>query len=471
MSEQQEIGSNQVFRVLTEVGRRSKKARFLPLLVFTLAIGIAALGGAIVLLGPEWPSAAWLIAGLTLACLAMLTLNVLGRQTRTGVVARRVDHALGLSEQLSSAIYVANRGLDTAVTRSLLHKAGDAANSIDIVRAIPMQTRLLGISVAALLVALSGTALAYGLLNAAPQPITAAAEPAETPAQNAIAAEDLDVLAKLIANDAERRNSDYLEALANSIEALAEKARDGASQAEIETQLQALMEHAAAGYAGDNPEWLDQGQNAGAVLQNAVAFNTARQQAAEQRARLAERNGEGSRISSADMYRLDDDRMARSATPTPQGNSPPSDNAVSDREGTLENASLGGGESLAKPMEDEAFTSAGSLPVGAAAQSGKGESNIAGGGSQALAENSAFLETMADPTQTMSIAADEVSEGSRIRMHVPTSAELSATEAVTDGGAVWDRQLAQVVRRQRIAPSASPVVSHYFNRPAAEPER
>jgi hypothetical protein len=471
MSEQHSEGSNQVFRVLTEVGQRSRTARLLPLLVFTLAIGVAALGGAILYLGGDWTAVAWQIAGLTTVCCVALTAAVFAVRPGPGVVARRIDYSLGLSEQLSSAMDMARRGSASPVVRSLFERAGWTASQIDPARAVPLRTPLLWASLVALLASAGATGIAYALRGDVVSLPTQSVEETVAATQPAIAAEDLDILAELVAEDAERRDSDYLEALSNSIEALARQAREGQPQAELQAQLQALMDHAAAGYSGDNPEWFDQGENAGAVLQNAVAFNTERQQAAERRARLAERAGEGTRISSADMYTLSDDRMSRSATPPPAGNAPPSDNAMAAREGELQSESLAGGETLARPMEDEAFTSAGSLPVGAAAQSGKGESNIAGGGSQALADSSAFLETMADPTQTMSIAAESVSEGSRIRMHVPTSAELSAAgDLSSTGPAGWERQLAQVVGRQVIGPDASAAVAHYFNRPPAGQE-
>jgi hypothetical protein len=116
-------------------------------------------------------------------------------------------------------------------------------------------------------------------------------------------------------------------------------------------------------------------------------------------------------------------------------------------------------------MQDEAFESAGALPVGAAAQSGKGESNIAGGGSQPLAPDSGFLQSMPDPTEAMSIAADNPQSGSRIRLHVPTGAELSDTASLGGGSANdWARQSAQSVSRQKVSANASAVVSRYFNR-------
>ncbi|MCW5719538.1 MAG: hypothetical protein KIS86_00195 [Devosia sp.] len=448
-------------------------ARLLPLLILTIAIGVAALGGAIIILGQDWFGAGLPIAGAVLVCIGALVTVTFSHHPRADVLARRLDFSLGLSEQLSTATGAAARTSDSPIVRSLLAQAGRTASHIDIVRAMPLSTKAMGLSLAALVVAACGTAIAYSRLADVPHPGLEAAVSADKPETARIKAEDLDVLAELVANDAQRRNSDYLKALSNSLEALAEAAREGASQAELETQLQALLDHAETGYAGQTPDWLTEGRDEPAgVLQNAVAFNQARQKAAEERARLAEMNGSGPKISSADMYTLSDDRLTRSAAPQPSVDTPPGKNAIADREGELQNEIPAGGDSLARPMEDEAFASAGSLPVGAAAQSGKGESNKAGGGSQSLAENTEFLETMADPTQSMSIYADEVTEGSRIRMHVPTSADLSETAALAgDDSAGWSRQRAQLVMRQAITPEASAVVSHYFNRPMPGQER
>lgn len=474
MSGQSASDAGQISRVLTAVGHRARVARLLPVSITALAIGVAALGGAIFVMGPNWPQAGWLIAGgLSLSLLA-IGMVALARTTRPDIVARRIDHRLGLAEQLSSATAAAGSAVDSPIVRSLLVSAGRVAQNIDVKRAVPLVTRPLGLSLAALLLAICGTALAFGLIAVNVQVSLETPQAIDAPDTGAeITADALDVLAELVAEDAERRNSDYLAALANSVKSLAEKARNGATQAELETELQALLDHAAAGYQGKMPEWMNgPGEQPAGVVQNALAFSTARQKAAEERARLAEMRGDGPKVTSSDMYTLPEDRLSASAAPQPAGNSAPNENAVADREGQLQSESLGGGDTLARPMEDEAFASAGSLPVGAAAQSGKGESNIAGGGSQALADNSQFLETMADPTQSMSIAADQVGEGSRIRMHMPTSADPSQT-ATFDGlqGADWSRQMAQIVTRQAITPEASVVVSRYFNRPVKSGEQ
>lgn len=469
MSGQSVSDASQISRVLTKVGHRASVARLLPMSITVVTVGVAALGGAILVMGHDWPQIGWLIAaGVSLGLMAIGAIALV-QTTGSDIVARRIDHRLGLAEQLSSANAAVGTSADSPIVRLLLVHAGRAARNIDVKRAVPLATRPLGLSLAALLLAICGTALAFGLIYVDLQ------VPAQTPqmadaadAAPAITAENLDVLADLVAEDAERRNSDYLAALANSISSLAEKARNGAPQAVLETELQGLLAHAAAGYQRQIPDWMKgAGEQPAGIVQNALAFSAARQKAAEERARLAEIRGDGPKVSSVDMYNLPEDRLTASAAPQPAGNSPPSENSIADREGQLQNKSLGGGDTLARPMEDEAFASAGSLPVGAAAQSGKGESNIAGGGSEALAENSQYLETMADPTQSMSISADEVGEGSRIRMHMPTGADPSQTMAIGgSSGSDWSRQMAQIVTRQAIGPQASVVVSRYFNRPA-----
>lgn len=459
------LGGNQVSALLAAIGRRAAMARYLPVLVLMLALGIAAMAAAIVWSGGVRPDLLVPIAAVTLLAMAALAAIVALRPLPPAIVARRVDFSLQLSEQLSTASGIKASTPSNAVLRSLYGGARRAASGIDVARAMPIYSRLLGLSFAALCLALGGAATAIGFAEyrAAPAQVIDAAE--APPAEESYSADDLDVLAKLIADDAERRNSDYLQALSKSISQLAEAARQGTPQPELKAELEALLEHAAAGYEGQMPDWMSNSAgDASSVLQNALAFSAARQQAAAERERLG---GNGPRISSVDMYKTSEDRFTKSATSQAPAASKPMEGSVADREGSLENSSIGGGDFAATPMEDQAFESAGSLPVGAAAQSGKGESNIAGGGSQALAENTAFLETMADPTLAMSIASEETSDGSRIRMHVPTSAELADVAALgAVGGAGWDRQVAQSVSRQVITPQASAAVSRYFNRPA-----
>lgn len=465
MSEQYNKTTDQVARVLHTIGWRAALARHLPYLTIALTIGIAAYGLAVIWQGGAGNDLLLTIVTLTLTAMFAIAALAMWHRRDLATVARRTDFSLGLSEQLSTAIDVpAGKAAQSPVQRSLMAEAHRAAAGIAIKQAIPIYSRLLGLTLGALLLAVCGATAAYSLRDT-PRTTPPAEEIAAAETPETISAEDIEVLAKLVEDDADRKNSDYLQALANSMKTLAQSARDGASQAEVQSQLEALLEHAAAGYQGQMPNWMsDTTADASTVLQNAVAFSQARQQAADERAKLPP--SANPRVKSSDMYTLTDDRMAKSATPLPPGHDEPMEGGMANREGELQNASLGGADFAARPMEDEAFESAGSLPVGAAAQSGKGESNIAGGGSQALAKSTGFLETMADPTEVMSISSEETNEGSRIRMHVPTTAELSdAGAAGSGGGTAWARQLAQSVSREVISPDASTVVSRYFNRP------
>lgn len=462
------VGTSHIDKVLVAISWRSALARMLPTLALVAAIGCVAYIIALLTLGQTGRSMALPIALITgFAIFAVVALLLLQRGS-LAQTARRADFNLHLSEALSTAIDVSPLGAqDNAVARSLRGQAEQIAAGIRVPQAIPIFSRLLAVSMAVLVFAACGAAAAHVYVggNAAAPAAPAVAE--VLPEEPDYSAEDIEVLAQLLAEDADRRSSDYLKAVANSLKELAETARSGTTPpTELRAQLEALINHASAGYDGRLPNWLaNELGDPGAVLQSARAFSDARQQAAAERAKMPS-EANRPRVSSADMYNLPEDRMSQGATPTPPSGKQ-MDNAAAQREGSLENSSLAGGEFSAVPMEDEAFESAGSLPVGAASQSGKGESNIAGGGSQALAESKGFLETMADPTETMSISADDTQEGSSIRMHVPTSAAPSAsTDLGGDRSGDWARQNAQIVSRQAISPDANAVVARYFNRPA-----
>ena len=463
--EQPSPSATQIAKIVGAIGKRAALARSLPLATIAIAGGLT--GFSLILALTRAASSGLLIAAAGLTLLAVLAIAIWSwrRSGNLGRIARRADIRLQLNETLSTAIGLAPAS-QNAVTRALETHASSVASRIDIGRAIPLFTRSTTLALAMLTLAIFGASAAYSLIGPTPPAPPAEAETAEPAAEDAIAADDIDILAKLIADDAKRRDSDYLKAVANSLQELAQAARDGTPPQQVQDQLKTLLDHAAAGYDGRMPDWMSANTaDANALIQNARTFSQARQQAALAR-QQAQANQPAAGGSSADMYNLPEDRLLRSAGTPPPGSQPPPDQGqAGEREGGLESASLNGGDFAATPMQDEAFESAGALPVGAAAQSGKGESNIAGGGSQPLAPDSGFLQSMPDPTEAMSIAADNPQSGSRIRLHVPTGAELSDTTAFGSGSAAdWARQSAQSVSRQKVSANASAVVSRYFNR-------
>lgn len=463
-------GPDQIAKVVRAIGKRAAIARILPLAAFAIAVGLTGFSIALALGHVAGPGLILLAMGLTLLAVLAVIIWSWRRSGDLRRIARRTDFRLHLSEALSTSIDLppANQN---AVTRALQAYGAGIAARIDIRRAIPLFTRSTALALAMLTLAIFGTSAAYSLIGPPPPALPAETAP-ETTAEDPISADDIDMLAQLIADDAERRDSDYLKAVSNSLQELAQAARDGTPPQQLQEQLAALLDHAAAGYDGNLPNWMSADTaDASALLQNARAFSQARRQAA-----LARQQAQGDKpmaaSASADMYNLPEDRLLRSAgTPPPGSQPPPQQGEGSEREGGLKSASLsGGGDFAATPMQDEAFESAGALPVGAAAQSGKGESNIAGGGSQPLAPDSGFLQSMPDPTEAMSIAAADPQSGSRIRLHVPTEAELSDTAALgRDFATDWTRQSAQSVSRQKVSADARALVSRYFNRLQTDP--
>lgn len=462
-------GPDQIAKVVRAIGKRAAIARILPLSTFAIAVGLTGFSIALALGHAASPGLILSVLGLTALAVLAVIIWSWRRSNNLRRIARRADVRLHLSEALSTTIDLPPAG-QNAVTRALQAHASGLATRIDISRAIPLFTRSTALALAMLTAAIFGTSAAYSLIGTTPPALPAETAPAAT-AEAPISADDIEILAQLIADDAKRRDSDYLKAVSNSLQELAQAARDGTPPQQLQEQLAALLDHAAAGYDGTMPNWMSADTaDASALLQNARAFSQSRQQAA-----LARQQAQGDQplaaSNSADMYALPEDRLLRSAGATPPSSQPPPQQGDgAEREGGLESASLSGGDFTATPMQDEAFESAGALPVGAAAQSGKGESNIAGGGSQPLAPDSGFLQSMPDPTEAMSIAADDPQNGSRIRLHVPTSTELSDTTALgSDSAAVWARQSAQSVSRQKVSADASALVSRYFNRLQTDP--
>lgn len=458
------------WRALTRIRRRETLSRVLPLLMFIGAISVTMLGlSSLTAVGEELTGPiAMATAGLAIAVIVF----EIWRHGDIQRIARRMDYRLRSAELLSTALGARPEMDASPVGRSLLRRAEGYANALDIDRAAPILSRATVLAAAALILATGGVWVG-SILGSRPVSV---AETAETPIvenRAPIGADDVEILARLLAEDAERHDSDYLEAVANSLEELAEAARRGMTQPDLQAELQTLIDHAQRGYEGRLPRWMADmpAGDAGALLQNARAFDEQRQAAALARQQAAE-NGDqpvaGGR--SSDMYNLPEDRLTRSANAPSSASQGLQEGDMAARAGDPSSAGEAGEGFAARPMEEGALESAGAFPIGAAAQSGKGESNMAGGGSQPFGPDSQYLESMPDPSQTMTISATDTQQGNRIRLHVPTTAEQTdAGAAAIDPNGSWARQAAEAINRQAVGPEADAVVSRYFNRPIDEP--
>lgn len=401
---------------------------------------------------PFWPFALAAVLG---ALVVVVQLRTASRPR----AARLLDHELRLGEAVSTAYELGDRG-NGPVLRALRGRADALAGQVDVRRLGRWRSRTMLLAAGFLAIA----ALVAAAVALRPTVHTGAATPTTEVSDEAprVTADALDTLAKLLADDAERKNSDYLAAVSRSVEQLAEQVKAGLSPEDVTDELQALLDHAKAGYEGQVPSWLQDGAN---DLQNVLrsAADTAEARRQSDLARAAKRSDpQQAGGLSSEMYKLDPSVLDRSAAELPAGNPDPA-KAGGEREGTLDGGPAGGGDFAARKMESEQLEQAGALPVGGAAQSGKGESNVAGGGSQPLLNDAGFLKSMPDPTSEMALSAADPQEDGHIRIFVPTGAEAHDAAGAGGGAAAYARQAAQAVDRQAVSGDATRVVSRYFN--------
>lgn len=452
--------SDAVTHIVEQAARRIALIEAVPLVLALAGAALLAWGAAL-LLSPSmasqiglWSFAAAAAAGATVVAVRL-------RATSRLRVARRMDRQLMLSEMVSTAYELRDRD-DGPVLRALRERAGTLAGQVDLRRLGAWGSRAMLLAGSFLVVA--GLVAAVALLRPAAE--TGAETPTAAGAANEappVSSGALDTLAKLIADDAERKNSDYLAAVSRSIEQLAEQLHAGQAPDDIAAQVQALLDHARAGYEGQLPSWLQGGSNdLQRVLRNASDFAEAKQQAASARAAKRGDPQQAGGLSS-DMYTLDPSVLDRSAAELPVATNTNQSKAGGEREGGLDTGPMGGGDFAAQRMDSEQLERAGALPIGGAAQSGKGESNVAGGGSQPLLNDSGFMQSMPDPTREMALTAADPQEDGHIRIYMPTGAEAHDAAGAAGGAAAYARQAAQAVDRQAVDGDAARVVARYFN--------
>jgi plasmid stabilization system protein ParE len=331
--EQPSPSATQIAKIVGAIGKRAALARSLPLATIAIAGGLT--GFSLILALTRATSSGLLIAAVGLTLLAVLAIAIWSwrRSGNLGRIARRADIRLQLNETLSTAIGLAPAS-QNAVTRALEAYASNVASRIDIGRAIPLFTRSTALALAMLTLAIFGASAAYSLIGPTPPSPPAEAETAEPAAEDAIAADDIDILAKLIADDAKRRDSDYLKAVANSLQELAQAARDGTPAPAIAGPAQ--------NPARSRRRWLRWPHARLDVGQYRRCQCPYRQcprlqpgpPASRPRRQQAQANQPASGGSSADMYDLPEDRLLRSAGTPPPGSQPPPDHSqAGEREG------------------------------------------------------------------------------------------------------------------------------------------
>lgn len=441
-------------RLISQVARRDALARSAPAVAVVLGVAIL-IGVGERLLGSFVAVRAEYIALAAAALVGAAVVLAARRKVSARTLAARVDRQFGLHETLSTAVGMDAATANGPVERALTRYANRLAASLDPRKMTPLQGRPAVAALSFLLVAVVLAGVVLLLPERARRPSSQA--PNISQVETAIDSSQLEALAQLLTEDAERQDSDYLAAVAHSVEQLAEDLKQGRASDLVASDLEALLEHARAGYGSKAPDWLQESAgDVGNVLAQATAALQAEQQAREVRASTPAGDG-----SSLDMYDLARRRTETNAE-LAKANAP-ADTPTPDGAGGGDGAPSGSDDFAASPMQSQQLQQVGSFSAGGAAQSGKGESNAAGGGAQPLLDDSGFLQSMPDPTVDMALTAADPQQDGRIRLFVPTSAEASASTGMANAAADYARLAAQVVDRQAVDEDALPIVSRYFN--------
>lgn len=430
---------------LTEVARRRMRRDLVLALLAGLVTGLAGLLFTRLVGGEALP-----VIALALAWIALGFGFTRAMLRRRGLrqLAFEVDRAAGLGQSFGTAVELSGpdrlmgraapdlpdtnaTARDYPVVRALLRDAAEGARNIAPAQLEPLVTRPVVIS-AALAVVL-GAAFVFVQVGGGTQ--------LPVPAQVASTVEDdmsiEDALAAAaaaadrIAQDAEAMDDPYLEAVARAMRDLTE--RDPAEQdvAALNEAVQELLEHASRAYGEDMPSWLDDTQMAGLGTRIAEFEDqeAARQAAAEARAAAREALGPG-------MYDRDERQAERVAGRDQDeliaGSAASEESRVSRGDFPDETPS-GGGDGL-RPLLPEELVSAGQVPVGAALQSGRGQSNMAGLGSESLEEDTAFSDLAGAGSESVVVSATPQAAGNRIRIETAPEASSDTTPGALSAG-------------------------------------
>ncbi|AEQ52081.1 hypothetical protein [Pelagibacterium halotolerans] len=398
---------------------------------------------------------------LTAGCVAWM-------RRRTAVEeAFFIDKASGLDEAYGTAVeLVQNPGsLNRPVPAELVGSVRNRLDGLAPSRLVKLMTP--GFALALVLTAATGVA-AWWLFQipaaTTPQPAVEA-QSEGLPADS----ETISTIAEILAEDAQARDDLLLGAVARTLAERAQTAgAEGLSDA-LAREINDLLDQAAATYGENPPAWLGDSEGtrlneleAGLeAMRNATAPSPAQPLEPPQgRGDAVQATPEGpgmyeARPELAEQYanRSDDERLADAEIVS--NGEPPTD--------------LGGGSSGEGPqlMEPQQLQSIGSIPVGAALESGRGLSNAAGLGEQDMQADDAFAQLGAEPGEDLVVSAEPQSGGSRIRIEiVPQAAEDGGASAANAIGGQTGSGSSEPVARDFIPLSARDITARYFERPA-----
>lgn len=379
-----------------------------------------------------------------------------------------IDRASGLNEAYGTAVELVQHpeALDRPVPAELVGSVRSRLGSLSPSRLVAFITP--GFLLALVLTVATGSA-AWWLFqmpaSIIPQ-LSVEAGPESAPADS----ETISTIAEMLTEDAEARDDLLLGAIARTLAERAQTAgAEGLSDA-LAREINDLLDQAAAAYGDNPPAWL--GDSEGMRLNELTAELEALRNPApasppgqpieppQGRGDAVQASPQGpgmyeTRPELAEQYadRSDNERLANAEI---SSNGEP----LTD---------LGGGAPGEGPqlMEPQELQSIGSIPVGAALESGRGLSNAAGLGEQDMQADNAFAQLGAEPGEDVVLSAEPQSGGSRIRIEiVPQAAEEGGAGAASAIGGQTGSGSSEPVTRDFIPFSAREIAARYFERAA-----
>lgn len=449
---------------LTAFERRRRIKYWVLLCIAALSAALAAqLGAAIaarygyVLVHTGFPVA---VATLLVLALGALWLRV----GRRGVVslAFLLDRRAALGQAYGTAIDVAiGQGDPGLVGRVLMRRVASTAETLDQARLEPILDRRMGLALL-MLIALS---VALMLMPSLPAPTTVAMGGAGEGDRLSADRSALTEAVERLEADASELDNAYLDAVARALrETLASDAAsdtDISRAPELDRQIAELLEHAARAYGDKVPQWLSSPSE---DRLDGLAERLDKFAAAEARA-IAEA-AEAASQRSSDFYQRPEELSERYAgrdtdeLVTGSGASPPADGA---EPGGPEAGSSD--EPQVRPLGQQELAFAGRVPVGAALQSGKGESNQAGLGSEVLEVDTGYTEIDAGPGEEVVVSSGPQTGGNRIRIEMAPEAETDTAVAGAAGQIAGSGPgIIGPFERSYVPPERLPLVARYLQR-------
>ncbi|ARO15594.1 hypothetical protein BVG79_02254 [Ketogulonicigenium robustum] len=281
-------------------------------------------------------------------------------------------------------------------------------------------------------------------------------------------ADTLDAIATRMAEDAAATENDYLAAVARALSEKSDALADAPDDAALQQDVADLLEHARRAYGETPPNWLGE---SGAFSTQQVAENF--EDMLAQQARASERAAERSQEGYVDIYERDDERLQQLYSGRD------ADELISNVEGDVRMADndLAPGtapdEGTPRRMDDAELQMLGGAPVGAAMESGRGDSRLAGGGSQELQDDTTSLGPDSTTSTDMTLAGNPDATGNRIRIDAAPPMAAGDPAATSDGAVAGRFDSTQIARaamgaaRTEIPASARGLVARYLDRATA----